>query len=124
VSCQEPVSICFSSLGAKALMWTTKLQKWDPLGWDWWHCKVWALHLSGGCILQYAYHVSMQQVGQLMDCYSFVLKWSSTAMFWNVFIFFLKVCTKMHLGEVNLNGHVFNRDICKADHLLGLSFIS
>jgi hypothetical protein len=27
VSCQEPMSICFSSLGAKALMWTTKLQK-------------------------------------------------------------------------------------------------
>ncbi len=52
----------------------------------------------GRCILQYPCSASMQQVGQLMDCYSFVLKWSSTAMLWNVLLFFLKGCTKMHFG--------------------------
>ncbi len=66
------------------------------------HC-IWV----GRCILQYPCSASMQQVGQLMDCYSFVLKWSSTAMFWNVLLFFLKGCTKMHLGEVNLNWPFF-----------------
>jgi hypothetical protein len=66
----------------------------------------------------------MQQVGQLMDCLFICVEVKFNSHVLDVFIFFLKECTKMHLGEVNLNGHVFNRDIGKADHLLGLSLIS
>jgi hypothetical protein len=85
-------------------MWTTKLQKWDPLGWDWWHCKVWALHLSGGCILQYSCSVSMQQVGDNLWTVIHLCCWSEVQR--PCF-----GCTKMHLGEVKFNWPCFQIEI-------------
>ncbi len=110
VSCQEPVSICFSSLGAQLLCGQQSCKSeilWDGIDdtAKYEHC-IWVV--GAFCSM----HV-------VCPCNKWDNLWTDIHMCWSevqrpcfgCFHFFFKGCTKMRLGEVNLNGHVFQIEI-------------